>query len=199
MPVNVLVHDTRLEGRTPVSTAATIAFEVGDDTPISEFFERLVRIADENGGIGVLYMMAHGVKVLDVDTTAILFCHELISFRNVHLFQQLRDKVDRIVMFACHTAETSMTRHGDGDELCRHIAMNAHAEVTAAREVQTYSRLERCTLIFCDESPIEYGEWEGPVVVYGRDGNIITEFQNPSVWYDTDGDVHDPRLEPRPH
>ncbi|HQX56508.1 MAG TPA: hypothetical protein PLP07_11300 [Pyrinomonadaceae bacterium] len=198
MSVNVVVHDTRLEGRTPISTASALSFDVDDSTHIEDFFDRVVRIADEHSGIGVLYLMCHGVTVLAENTTALLFCHELIAFTTVHHFARLRDKVDRIVILACHVAETSMTRHGDGDELCRHIALQAHAEVTAARETQTYSRSERCRFWFCEESPIEYGEWEGPVVVYGRDGNIITEFQNPSVWYDSDGDVHDPRREPRP-
>jgi hypothetical protein len=198
MPVNVISHDTRLEGRTPATTSSTIAFEVNDETPLSDFFDRAVRIADEHNGIGTLYIMAHGVMVVSEDTTAIAFCREFISFETVHQFARLRDKVDRIVLFACHAAESTMTRHGDGDELCRHIALEAHAEVTAAREDQAYGADESCTLMFCDESALEFGEWEGPVVVYGRNGNIISEFQNPSIWRDAAGGVHDPRSEPRP-
>ena len=52
MPVNLIAHDTRLEGRTPASTSGTIAFEVGDGTPISDFFDRVIQISDNNGGIG---------------------------------------------------------------------------------------------------------------------------------------------------
>jgi len=200
MSVNVVAHDTRLEGATPISTSSTITIEVDDSTHIEEFFDRVVGIADEHGGIGTLYLMCHGVTVLDADTTALLFCHELIAYTTVHHFRRLRDKVDRIVIFACHAAETTMTRHGDGDELCRQIALNASAEVTAAREDQTYSHPSRCAFgVFCyEEGAVEYGEWEGPIVVYGRDGNIIAEYQNPSVWHDSDGVIHDPRLEPQP-
>jgi len=199
MSVDVVAHDTRLEGATPISTSRTITFEVDDSTHITDFFDRVVNIADEHGGIATLYIMCHGVHVQKQDTTALLFCHELIAYTTVHHFQRLRDKVDRIVVFACHAAESTMTRHGDGDELCRYIALNAHAEVTAAREDQTYYHPQRCFGVFCyEDGPIEYGEWEGPIVVYGRDGNIIAEYQNPSAWHDEDGAIHDPRLEPQP-
>ena len=64
MSVNVVVHDTRLEGRTPISTASALSFDVDDSTHIEDFFDRVVRIADEHSGIGVLYLMCHGVTVL---------------------------------------------------------------------------------------------------------------------------------------
>ena len=198
MPVNVIAHDTRLEGRTPASTSGTIAFEVGDETPISDFFDRVIRYSDNNGGIETLFIMAHGVIVTGEDTNAIQFCREFISYRNVHLFGHLRDKVQRIVLYVCHASETSMTAHGDGDELCRQMAMQAHAEVTAAREVQAYSTDEHCSLFSCEESAIDFGEWEGTVIVYDSTGNIIAQHHNPSAWRDADGVLHDPRRETDP-
>jgi hypothetical protein len=39
-----------LEGRTPASTSGTIAFEVGDGTPITDFFDRVIQISDTNQG-----------------------------------------------------------------------------------------------------------------------------------------------------
>lgn len=198
MPVNIIAHDTRLEGRTPSSTSGTVTFEVGGDTPISDFFRRVVEISEGRGGVQTLYIMAHGVLVPSEDTSAIEFCREFISYRTVHLFSQLNEKVERIVLFVCHASEDSMTAHGDGDELCRQMAIEAQAEVVAAREVQAYSRTERCTLFFCEESAIEFGEWEGPVVVYDRNGNIIAQYNNPSAWRDDEGILHDPRREPDP-
>ena len=198
MPINLIAHDTRLEGRTPASTSGTIAFEVGGETPISDFFDRVIRYSDNNGGIGTLFIMAHGVIVTGEDTNAIQFCREFISYRNVHLFGQLRDKVQRIVLYVCHASEDSMTAHGDGDELCRQMAIQAHAEVTAAREVQTYSRDEHCTLFSCEESAIDFGEWEGTVVIYDSTGNIIAQHHNPGAWRDSDGVLHDPRRETDP-
>ena len=197
MPVNVIAHDTRLEGRTPTTTSGTIAFEVGDATPISDFFRRVIQISDGHSGIRTLYIMAHGTIVREEDTNAIMFCHEYISYRNIHLFGQLRDKVERIVLYVCHASETSMTSHGDGDELCRQMAMQAHAEVTAAREVQTYES-EECGLFSCEEADIDFGEWEGTVIVYDSSGNIIAQYHNPSAWHDADGELHDPRRETDP-
>ncbi len=194
MPVTVIAHDERLEGRSPVGSASTIVIDVNEETPIADFFDRIVEIFNSNGLIDRLYIMAHGVLVTSEDTSAIMFCREFISYRTVDQFSRLRDKVDRIILFVCHAAESTMTRHGDGDELCRQIALNAHAEVTAAREEQAYSQTETCHVLFCEESAIEFGEWEGPVVVYGRDGNILAEFQNPSVVRGPNGELFDPRI-----
>ena len=199
MPINVIAHDTRLEGRTPVSTSGTISFEVDDGTRISEFFDRVISLSNEYNGVRTLYIMAHGVHVLDVDTSAILFTHDLISYLNIHLFERLRDKVERIILFVCHASETSITEHGDGDELCRQMALNAQVEVTAARENQAYLTRETCSLFSCEEAAIEFGEWEGTVVVYNRNGRIIAQFYNPSAWRDTDGVLHDPRIDPNPY
>lgn len=199
MPVNVIAHDTRLEGRTPASTSGTIAFEVNGSTNLSEFFHRVIEISDNQRGVQTLYIMAHGVLVPSEDTSAIEFCREFISYRTVHHFAQLKEKVERIVLFVCHASEDSMTTHGDGDEMCRQMAMQAQAEVVAAREVQAYLRTEYCTLFFCEEAAIEFGDWEGTVVVYDRNGNIIAQFHNPSAWRDDEDNLHDPRREPDPH
>lgn len=198
MPVNVIAHDTRLEGRTPASTSGTIAFEVGSETPISNFLNRVSEISERHHGVRTVYIMAHGVIVTGEDTNAIQFCREFISYRNVHLFGQLRDKIERIVLYVCHASETSMTTHGDGDELCRQMAIQAHAEVTAAREVQAYSRDEHCSLFSCEEMELDFGEWEGTVVVYDPNGTIIAQYHNPSAWRDADGELHDPRRETDP-
>lgn len=198
MPINVIAHDTRLEGRTPLSTGGSVNFDVSGDTPISDFFDRVISISDEHDGVQTLYIMAHGVEVPSDDTHAIQFCRDFISYRTVDQFERLRDKVERIVLFVCAAAETTMSSHGDGDELCRQIAFRAHVEVTAAREVQAYSRIERCGLFSCEESALEFGQWEGTVVVYDSEGNLISEFHNPSIWRDEEGGVHDPRAEPDP-
>jgi len=199
MPINVIAHDIRLEGRTPLSTSGSISFQVDEHTRMREFIAHTLEIANEHNGIGILYIMAHGVTIRDERTSAIQFTGDLISFRTIHMFRQLRDKIDRIILFVCHAAETDLTEFGDGDELCRHMAMNAHAEVTAARESQAYLRVEDCRLFSCEEAAIEFGEWEGPVVVYDRNGMIIARYNNPSVWHDSDGVMHDPRVDPNPH
>jgi hypothetical protein len=177
MAVNLIAHDTRLAGRTPSSSRETQTIEVDDSTSLDDFFTQAVEIAYGGSGIGRLAIMAHGVYVSSMDTTAIQFCREMISLQTVHHFSRLRGLVDTIVLYVCHAAETSMTRRGDGDELCRHIALESNAEVTAARETQDYTTTESCRFfVDCETSAIEFGDWEGTVVHYGRDGRVLAEF-----------------------
>ena len=176
MPINLIAHDTRLEGRTPSRSRDTLTIDVNESTPLEGFFDHTVEIALGHIGISRLSIMAHGLYVRDLDTTAIQFCAELISYQTVHQFARLRGLVDHIVLYVCHAAETHMTRRGEGDELCRQIAIAAHAEVTAARERQEYTVVETCSFIDCESSPVEFGEWEGQVVHYGRDGQVLAEF-----------------------
>lgn len=197
MPVNIIAHDTRLEGRTPVSISGTITFEVGGETSLGDFFERVVRISGDLGGVRTLFIMARGVFVASDDATAIEFCREFISYRTVHLFEQLREKVGRIVLFVSHAAENSMTS-GDDDEMCRRMAIAAQAEVVAAREVQTDAATERGALFFCEESALDFGEWKGAIVVCDGNGNIVAHFTNPGARRDREEILHEPRIEPHP-
>jgi len=181
MPANLIAHDTRLEGRTPSGSRDTLTIDVDESTPLEEFFDNAVELALANVGLNRLSIMAHGVYVRDLDTIAIQFCTEYISFQTAHYFSRLRGLVDHIVLYVCNAAETEMTRRGDGDELCRQIAITANAEVTAARERQEYTSVEVCHFfVDCDTTPIEFGDWEGEVVHYGRDGRVLAEFGEPT-------------------
>lgn len=194
MPVNLIAHDTRLEGRTPSASLENFTIEVDDSRSLESFFDQAVEIALAHAGILRLSIMAHGLYVRDLDTTAIQFCAELISYQTVHQFGRLRGLVDHIVLYVCHAAETHMTSRGEGDELCRQMAIAANAEVTAARERQEYTSVERCGFIDCESSPIEFGEWEGQVVHYGRDGQVITEFGDAPAPAEPAPTMPDPRF-----
>ncbi|KXK00802.1 MAG: hypothetical protein UZ17_ACD001002146 [Acidobacteria bacterium OLB17] len=177
MPVNLIAHDTRLEGRTPSASRETFTIQVDDTVALDTFFDQAVNIALVNVGINRLSIMAHGLYVRDMDTTAIQFCSELISFQTVGYFARLRGLVDHIILYVCHAAETEMTSRSEGDQLCRQIAILANAEVTAARERQLYTSTEVCHFfVDCDTTPIEFGDWEGEVVHYGRDGMVLAEY-----------------------
>jgi hypothetical protein len=220
MSTRVMVHDTRLDGRTPLPSSGFMTFEVGDDTPLSDFFNRCRSIAYENDGISTLYIMAHGAEMTFAGETGggygIIFCREYITYDNVENFALLADKVDEIVLLVCAAAATSTdihvvdmqhpelarTFHGDGNELCRQMAIHAQARVTAAREIQAYASDEHCTTfsgyeLYCQPGFIDFGDWEGSVVTYDENGNIVGEWTNPSAWRDAHGVVHDPRLELR--
>lgn len=221
MSATVIVHDTRLHGRTPPAGGGFINFDVGEDTPIDDFFNRCRSIAVENDGISTLYIMAHGAEMEFAGHVGggygIVFCQEYITADNVERFALLADKVERIVLLVCAAAavsvdfrridvtgrELSQTFHGDGNEMCRQMAIHAQAEVTAAREVQAYLDDGECYQLaghelFCTTGTIDFGDWEGTVVTYDAQGNIIEQWTNASAWRDTGGQLHDPRLEPRP-
>lgn len=220
MPVNVIAHDTRLEGRTPACSSSAVSFEVDGETPIQDFFNRCRSIAVENGGIGDLNIMAHGAELVFGGANlgggyGVMFCREFIQLENVTLFALLADRVRHINLYVCSAAAVSPDVHhldvrhpesggvwsGDGNELCRRIAIYAQATLTAAIEIQAYSPSDETSSLFGVElfsvGEIDFGEWEGPVLTYDASGNIIDRQVNPSAWRDADGDIHDPRLESR--
>lgn len=219
MSINVIVHDTRLPGRTPLSTSSFANFEVSESTPLSDFFGECETIAEAHGGIATLYIMAHGAEMEFAGHIGggygVMFCREFITLDNVGSFERLADKVEQIVLLVCSAAAVSVdithvdierpdrsrTFHGDGNELCRQMAINARVPVTAAREVQAYVSDERCITfagyeLLCSSGFIDFGDWEGTVVQYDANGNITAQWTNPSAWRDSAGVLHDPRLEP---
>lgn len=222
MSVDVIAHDTRLEGNTPSATASAFSFEVDGDTPIQDFFDRCRSIAVESGGIGDLNIMAHGIELMFGGELlgggyGITFCRELITLENTDLFALLADKVRHINLYVCAAADVSPDVHhldvrhpetagvwrGDGNELCRQIAIRAQCTLTAATEIQAYSGaagagppiLGHSLYTFGD---MDFGEWEGPIVTYDANGNITDRQVFPSAWRTSDGEVHDPRIESRP-
>jgi hypothetical protein len=220
MSVNVIVHDTRLEGRTPATSSSCLSFEVDEDVSIQHFFDRCRAIAVECDGINTLSIMAHGAEMMFDGRTGggygIVFCSEYITLDNVNLFALLADRVRHIDLYVCaiaavspdihhvdvrHTGSSGVW-HGDGNELCRQMAIHAQASVTAATEIQAYSPSDQTVTIFdiplYSTGEIDFGEWEGTVLTYDSSGNIVDRQVYPSAWRTPDGVVHDPRLETRP-
>jgi hypothetical protein len=198
MPVDVIAHDTRLEDRTPVSLASAITIEVDDEMSLRSFVDRLDRIAEDRHGIGTLYILAQGETDAADDSSSVMFCHDQINDQTVNHFARLGGKVESIVLLTTHEAGSGMNRHGDGEELCRQIALITKAEVTAARNESESVNGESRGLTYCDGSALEFGEWEGPVVVYGANGYITAEYQNSGIRRDQSGMVQDPRIELAP-
>jgi hypothetical protein len=222
MAINVIAHDTRLVGRTPSVTSSALSFEVDEDTPLQSFFDRCRSIAVENDGIDILSIMAHGVELrfggeVPGGGYGIMFCHEYITLQNVDLFALLADKVRHIDLYVCFAAAVSPDVHhmdvrhpessgvwsGDGNEMCRQMAIRAQASVTASSDLQAYREAAGAgppvfgysLYTFGD---MDFGEWEGTVVTYNSSGEIIDRRIYPTAWRTPDGVVHDPRRETRP-
>ena len=219
MAISIVANDARLEGRTPLSTPSFMRLDVNEGTPLDYFLDRCSAIADAQGGISTLYIMAHDAETSFAGSSGggngIIFCKELVNLRNVDRFKQLEDKVNHIVLLVCSAPATpfdmhlinvgnpelSRTFHGDGDELCRQMATHAKAKVTIARETQSYMVEEYCTTfagseVYCEGDKVDFGEWEGTIVQYDANGRIIAEWTNPRAWRDASGVIRDPRFEP---
>ena len=222
MSINVIAHDLRLEGRTPAVTSSCVSFEVDEDTPIQQFFDRCRSIAYENDGIGTLSIMAHGLELRFAGEVlgggyGIQFCRDLITLNNVNLFALLADKVRHIDLHVCYAAavspdvhhvdvghpETSEVWSGDGNELCRQMAIRSQVSVTASSDLQAYGENEGGGPPVFGNSlytigDMHFDEWEGTVLTYNSSGEIIDRRVFPTAWRTPDGEVHDPRLESRP-
>lgn len=221
MAINVIVHDTRLIGRTPSVTSSALSFEVDEDTPLQRFFDRCRAIAVENDGIDILSIMAHGVELRFGGEVlgggyGIMFCHEYITLQNVELFALLAEKVRHIDLYVCFAAAVSPDVHhvdlrhpgsdgvwsGDGNEMCRQMAIHAHASVTASADLQAYREADEdhqlAGISLFTVGDMAFGEWEGTVLTYNSSGEIIDRRVYPTAWRTPDGVVHDPRTETRP-
>ena len=222
MSINVVAHDLRLEGRTPAITSSSLSFEVDEDTPIQHFFDRCRSIAYENDGIDILSIMAHGLELRFAGEVmgggyGIQFCRELIRLDNIDLFALLADKVRHIDLHVCFAAAVSPDVHhadirhpetdgvwsGDGNELCRQMAIRAQASVTASTDLQAFGEAEGAGPPVFGHSLYTFGdmhfdEWEGTVLTYNSSGEIIDRRVFPTAWRTSDEEVHDPRLEERP-
>jgi hypothetical protein len=219
MAKKVTVYDTRLEGRTPLGSTSFISLKVNEGLPLNEFFDQIQFIAQQNNGISTLFLMTQIVTsgLGGAGDAGLLFCKEGVHVDNVQQFARLIGWVDHIVIFQCADApnefdvehadvihpELSKTFHGDGDDVCKSIAVYSGIKVTVVRESLAYVANENLTTysgyeLYCESGAIDYSDWEGSVISFDENGNILDEITNPMSWRDSHGLIHDPRLEPEP-
>lgn len=181
--MKILAHDRRLEGRARTGRDVR-AIEVDERTTLGYFTNRFSTLYEANGRavIEKLKIMAHGF-VSDASGTerggyGMQFCRETIILDTVEHLRPLRGKVDKITLCSCSVADTSpdlMTADGilsgQGQELCSRIARITHTELVASTVPQLYN-IESVIAGFTIEHPIEFGEWEGPVLHFDREGNL---------------------------
>lgn len=160
MPINVLFHDTRLEGLTPIAVPGLLTHSTDSSHSLNRFFEICRREAAAHGGIQDLTIMAHGLEHPEFGGGyGIQFCRENINNHTVGNpadeasgveasgFALLNGLVERIILCVCSSAAHSghsvtlrdgTILDGDGFGMCRRMAINAHATVVASSELQAY-------------------------------------------------------------
>ncbi|HZO55361.1 MAG TPA: hypothetical protein VFB63_21825 [Bryobacteraceae bacterium] len=153
----MILHDTRLEGRTPLNY--NFVYLVNANRSISSIISGVAGHARscgvERGGFGLQ------------------LGREGLSLGNVSQTTRWKGLIKTIVVFACATADTAPGNEGtraDGQRLCGELALWSGADVIAARDTQFYNeRTASYSRGRSVENTIDFGAWEGPVYRFSRD------------------------------
>lgn len=181
MATTMLLHDRRLEGRTP--RGYDFSSIVDQHTPLVKAISR-VQACGLRRRIDSLHTFCHGLEGhydlgLGISTLrshggfGLRLCREDLMLMNVGRTHVWRGLVRQIVLFACVAAETSGHNAGtraDGRRFCGELALWTGAEVIASsvRQQYTYIKENWWTRLF-GADPLDFGEWEGPVFRFTPD------------------------------
>lgn len=192
------IHDRRLEGT--LFRRPHVAYIFTDELePIDQVIRRVrARLLMPEPGITMrrttqptapvdhIRIYAHGARPpgrgAPGDGRVLLLGRENLTRDNAESFgRSLRWLVRRrIWLHACSAAAQP-----DGEALCRNLARGANVPVVAGRELQDYSRVGPITTFRGMEviqrgDWIDFGVWEGEVVVCHPDGTVATWFAGPA-------------------
>jgi hypothetical protein len=178
----MILHDTRLEGRTPLNY--NFVYLVNANRSISSIISGVAGHARSCGGLDMLHVFCHGFEA-DWDLTGrvctgverggfgLQLGREGLSLGNVSQTTRWKGLIKTIVVFACATADTAPGNEGtraDGQRLCGELALWSGADVIAARDTQFYNeRTASYSRGRSVENTIDFGAWEGPVYRFSRD------------------------------
>ncbi|HYM02033.1 MAG TPA: hypothetical protein VET85_03740 [Stellaceae bacterium] len=187
MPNNMLIHDVRLQGRSPTGLAQNI-FNVPQGMSTAHVFSWASAYAGMQSGLDNIYIMCHGYETGVEDPNAELSIYALgyglqlgnpgLTFDNLSLAAGLSGLVSSITLFACGPANTRTgykNSRGDGMRFCGELALLSGAEVIAAVETQYYYHTPSWwDGLMGDDGTIDFGDWEGPVFSFSPDDGSAT-------------------------
>jgi len=169
MPIDMLLHDTRVLGRAPA--IAENIYDFDGSVPMAHILGWTRVIADVAGGLRRLTILAHGVASADTGRGGwgLEFGAEWITFDTAHLFRNLRgpdgrSKVRAIIVFGCKALDIDAKYGQSGMMLWSQIAYYANCNVVGSPSTQYYDNADGKKLI-------EFHKWEGPVYVIAPNGN----------------------------
>jgi hypothetical protein len=187
MTNNMLVHDMRLEGRSPTGLAQNV-FEVPAGMATAHVFGWAGAYASQQQGLDNIFIMCHGYEAGVEDPNAQISIYALgyglqlgdpgLTFDNIRLVGSLNGLVSTITLFACGPANTRTgykNTRGDGMRFCGEFAVISGAQVVAAIETQYYYHSPSWwdDLMGAD-GQIDFGQWEGPVFGFSPDDGSAT-------------------------
>jgi hypothetical protein len=179
---SMIVHDTRLNGRTPLNY--NFVMIVDGTRSIDEMVKVVASRARNRGHLDALHLFCHGYEshsnlgeqMSTPDAHGgfgLHICKEGLTFATVRKTTAWKGIVRRIVVYACAPADTAAGNEGtrgDGQRLCGELALWSGAEVIAARDTQYYHRVDaHYSGGRTVGNTIDFGAWEGPV--YSFAGN----------------------------
>ncbi len=175
---SVLLHDERLEGNTP-SRADSSCFTVKQTDPLERVLSWINVSRMMNGPIDNVVILCHGY----VNPTNNRGGHGLqlsqdgVYVSNVDRFNAINGKAEWIFIHACSAADVDPTvpkEEGDGQELCRHLAVASGAKVIAAVRLQYYTdEFVSKWNPFNWKREIYMGGFEGPIYGFFPDGTVL--------------------------
>ncbi len=162
MPFDMLVHDKRLVGTAPA--IANNIYDVDGSVPVGHILGWTNVVATGAGGLRRLIFMCHGyVGDTHRGGWGLQLGREGIDWGSVPLFVQLRGKVRVIVLYACKPLDIDAPHGYSGTMLWRRIANTANCFVVGSNSDQVYTY---------GKSPINFGDWEGRVMLVAPNGAI---------------------------
>lgn len=172
----MILHDTRLEGRTPLNY--NYVFLVNGNRSVASIISGVASHARSCGGLDMLHIFCHGYEG-DLNLServctgverggfGLHLGREGLGFHNVQQTTRWNGLIQNIVVFACAPADTAPGNEGtrgDGQRLCGELALYSGAAVIAARDTQYYNeRTARYSGGRSVGNTIDFGAWEGPV------------------------------------
>jgi hypothetical protein len=182
MAKNMLIHDHRLEGRSPTGMATNI-YEVAKGVSTAHVFNWAGSYAASQHGLDNLFIMCHGYEAPVEDPYALVSTYALgyglalgepgLTFNNIWCAHAVKPHVAKITLFACGPANTRPhweNTSGDGMRFCGELALISGAEIIAAVQTQYYYDTPTWwQRLFGEDGTIDFGPWEGPVYRFSPD------------------------------
>jgi hypothetical protein len=174
----LLLHDTRVRGRASGFYAGLWSVSLNASTSITSAFRRINASAGAFGKLNSVFVVCHGMNGGQAwggtsdfwwrGGGGLLLGTEQVKSSNVNLWNNIRDRVDKIVVYACGAAYkgpaswNQPTVISDGQALMADLARNTNATVYAADKIQWYQ-----------QKGLDMGRWEGQVYAFYPSGRIL--------------------------
>jgi hypothetical protein len=175
MAGSVILHDTRLKGTVSPGRADRV-FTVDETTSTDYIISSLRGAADQLDGIDELSIMCHGYcnQAETVCGYGIQLGKDDLNLGNVQQWSALYRLIGKIGVFACGAADTEPGNEGtdwDGRQLCSLLASYTNAWVIASTKVQSFTT--SMSVWYWDWDEIDFGAWEGEVLLFGPSGAVV--------------------------